>query len=50
MPTIFMIYIIINMLYIYIYIYIKYIYKAKNHAQHTSTDCSELVREGLYVL
>lgn len=27
-----------------------YIYKAKNHAQHTSTDCSELVREGLYVL
>lgn len=45
MPTIFiMIYIIINML----YIYIKYIYKAKNHAQHT--DCSELVREGLYVL
>jgi len=33
-----------------LYIYIKNIYKAKNHAQHTSTDCSELVREGLYVL
>lgn len=42
--------IVVHIYTLYIYIYIKKIYKAKNHAQHTSTDCSELVREGLYVL